>query len=179
MKLAELLNVDTTKENWFKLLSKKGINPKTVDAVSKGGGGTSINDEALDEPLYYKLEWPEDITDKDGQLVLMYLMGVLPLNSYVVMEGGYKDMPQIEVPANIGLVWGPKAQVKIKITNKYFVGKEENDYVVYWYKANIFDFIPVLLELFSSLGLNMIEISKEEYYSDIEVKYEDIPIQQM
>lgn len=38
MKLAELLNVDTTKENWFKLLSKKGINPKTVNAVSKGGG---------------------------------------------------------------------------------------------------------------------------------------------
>lgn len=63
MKLAELLNVDTTKENWFKLLSKKGINPKTVNIVSKGGGGTSINDEALDEPLYYKLEWSEDITD--------------------------------------------------------------------------------------------------------------------
>lgn len=39
MKLAELLNVDTTKENWFKVLSKKGINPKTVSAVSKGGGG--------------------------------------------------------------------------------------------------------------------------------------------
>lgn len=43
MKLAELLNVDTTKENWFKLLSKKGINPKTVNAVSKGeGGGDNI-----------------------------------------------------------------------------------------------------------------------------------------
>ena len=41
MKLAELLNVDTTKENWFKLLSKKGINPKTVSTVSKGGGSNT------------------------------------------------------------------------------------------------------------------------------------------
>lgn len=48
MKLAELLNVDTTKENWFKLLSKKGINPKTVSAVSKGGG------EGIKE-YYYKV----------------------------------------------------------------------------------------------------------------------------
>ena len=51
MKLAELLNVDTTKENWFKLLSKKGINPKTVNAVSKGGGG---NNKYRTE--YYKIE---------------------------------------------------------------------------------------------------------------------------
>lgn len=50
MKLAELLNVDTTKENWFKLLSKKGINPKTVNAVSKGGGG----DGGVKE-YYYKI----------------------------------------------------------------------------------------------------------------------------
>lgn len=41
MKLAELLNVDTTKENWFKLLNKKGINPKTVSAVSKGSGANT------------------------------------------------------------------------------------------------------------------------------------------
>lgn len=45
MKLAELLNVDTTKENWFKLFSKKGINPKTVSAVSKGGGSGDNEEE--------------------------------------------------------------------------------------------------------------------------------------
>lgn len=40
MKLAELLKVDTTKENWFKLLSKKGINPKTVNIVKSGASIT-------------------------------------------------------------------------------------------------------------------------------------------
>lgn len=30
-------------ENWFKLLSKKGINPKTINAVSKGGEGGGDN----------------------------------------------------------------------------------------------------------------------------------------
>ena len=53
MKLAELLNVDTTKENWFKLLSKKGINPKTVNAVSKGGGG----DGGVKEYEYYEINF--------------------------------------------------------------------------------------------------------------------------
>lgn len=64
MKLAELLNVDTTKENWFKLLSKKGINPKTVNAVSKGGGGDNIPfternflEEALKEYPYFVYEY--------------------------------------------------------------------------------------------------------------------------
>lgn len=65
MKLAELLNVDTTKENWFKLLNKKGINPKTVSAVSKGGGGgdnipfdeRNFLEEALKEYPYFVYEY--------------------------------------------------------------------------------------------------------------------------
>lgn len=109
--------------------------------------------------------------------MLTALVFNLPMDSYVVMKGGYKDMPQIEVPASVGLGWGPKAQVKIKITNKYVIGKNENEYGVDWFKLNTIDIIPMLLESFSTSGLNIIEISKEEYYSDIEVKYEDIPIQ--
>lgn len=65
MKLAELLKVDTTKENWFKLLSKKGINPKTVSAIGKGGGGgdnipfTERNflEEVLKEYPYFVYEY--------------------------------------------------------------------------------------------------------------------------
>ena len=64
MKLAELLKVDTTKENWFKLLSKKGINPKTVNVVSKGGEGDNIPfdernflEEALKEYPYFVYEY--------------------------------------------------------------------------------------------------------------------------
>ena len=39
MNLKELLKIDTTKTNWYKVFDKHGINPKTIDAVSKGGGG--------------------------------------------------------------------------------------------------------------------------------------------
>lgn len=39
MNLKELLKIDTTKTNWYKVFDKHGINPKTIDVVSKGGGG--------------------------------------------------------------------------------------------------------------------------------------------
>lgn len=39
MNLKELLKIDTTKTNWYKVFDKHGINPKTIDAVSNGGGG--------------------------------------------------------------------------------------------------------------------------------------------
>ena len=41
MNLKELLKIDTTKTNWYKVFDKHGINPKTIDAVSNGGGGGS------------------------------------------------------------------------------------------------------------------------------------------
>ena len=34
MNLKELLKIDTTKTNWYKVFDKHGINPKTIDAVS-------------------------------------------------------------------------------------------------------------------------------------------------
>ena len=36
MNLKELLKIDTTKTNWYKVFDKHGINPKTIDAVSNG-----------------------------------------------------------------------------------------------------------------------------------------------
>ena len=84
MKLAELLNVDTTKENWFKLLSKKGINPKTVNAVSKGGensgeGGTWLKVK----------NW-----GKHNNLILMPYI----TNYYVVQGNGYVGIDVMTIP---------------------------------------------------------------------------------
>lgn len=60
MKLAELLKVDTTKENWFKLLSKKGINPKTVNVVKSGA---SITEAPFKDVNFY---------DYDGTILYSY-----------------------------------------------------------------------------------------------------------
>lgn len=38
MKLQELLKIDTSKSNWFKIFARNGINVKTVSSVSNGGG---------------------------------------------------------------------------------------------------------------------------------------------
>lgn len=77
MKLAELLKVDTTKENWFKLLSKKGINPKTVSAVSKGGGGDG---EA--KVWYYRVDWDKLMTEYENGTIdsdVLEMLLMLPL----------------------------------------------------------------------------------------------------
>ena len=77
MKLAELLNVDTTKENWFKLLSKKGINPKTVNAVSKGGGG-----EGEAKVWYYRVDWDKLMTEYENGTIdsnVLEMLLMLPL----------------------------------------------------------------------------------------------------
>lgn len=37
MKLQELLKIDTSKPNWFKIFAKNGINVKTISSVSNGG----------------------------------------------------------------------------------------------------------------------------------------------
>lgn len=72
MKLAELLKVDTTKENWFKLLSKKGINPKTVNAVSKGGGGNNLLptlNEFIDKYKYVYV-WKSEVLSSGTKIYL-------------------------------------------------------------------------------------------------------------
>lgn len=77
MKLAELLNVDTTKENWFKLLSKKGINPKTVSAVSKGGGGGGET-----KVWYYRIDWDKLMTEYENGTIdsnILEMLLLIPL----------------------------------------------------------------------------------------------------
>lgn len=93
MKLAELLNVDTTKENWFKLLSKKGINPKTVNAVSKGGGGGDSTDVVKERWVSLDLSAVGPVDFKDFTIYYPTKLGYQVLNELCDMFIGFAGIP--------------------------------------------------------------------------------------
>lgn len=152
-----------------------GTDGKIKDLAGSGSGNNTDN-ELLEEPLYYKIKWPEDATAEMVERWQTMLYGFIPPNSYIVLEGGYKDMPNIEVPAVTSIPYSAASKIKLKITAKYITLKNESDYIVNFCKVNVVEFFPVIIEMLQEDELNFIEISKEEYYSDIEMKYEDIPI---
>lgn len=54
MKLQELLKIDTSKSNWFKIFARNGINVKTVSSVSNGGG---VSNSSKYAPRYFSIDF--------------------------------------------------------------------------------------------------------------------------
>lgn len=185
MKLKDILKTDTDNKGWLRVFKKLGADAEMLkyvnENISKSGGGSGgniIDNEVLNEPLYYKLEWKEDISEDEKKNILFLIISITPKNSYIVLEGGYKDMPQVEIPINSVIAREGGNNIKLKITNKYSTGADEDEYGVYWYKIDFIVFSSMLFPIINDAGLNIIQISKEDYYSDIEVKYEDIIIKE-
>lgn len=182
MKLAELLNVDTTKENWFKLLSKKGINPKTVNAVSKGGGG----DGGIKE-YYYKIL---SHTNEQGMspLQLLSYYGLVPFNTcirdgkksnYIVYDNHGDGMEAVHVSQYI-VTMDSKLQAFSYLdleVQSYFI---DTNMSIEFHKGNLYDRAEIIAflgepseeekaqikELLNTMYLNYFqEITKEEYES--------------
>ena len=70
MKLQELLKIDTSKSNWFKIFARNGINVKTVSSVSNGGG---VGNSSKYAPRYFNIDfniadegWKHLLTMKDS-----------------------------------------------------------------------------------------------------------------
>lgn len=53
MKLQELLKIDTSKSNWFKIFARNGINVKTVSSVSNGG----VSNSSKYAPRYFSIDF--------------------------------------------------------------------------------------------------------------------------
>ena len=190
MKLQDIFKLDLNTGGGNKLfariMNKYNIPKKEYEKVkdklenfSGGGDSGSSDNERLDEPLYYKIELPEDASSTQKEYWDTMLYTILSPNSYIVLKGESKDMPNIEVPILTSIPYPLFSKIKFKITNKYLIIREENEYRVNFFKVNVVDLLSVISEMFEEDEINFIEISKEEYYLDIEVKYEDIPIQQM
>lgn len=66
MKLQELLKIDTSKSNWFKIFARNGINVKTVSSVSNGGGG--VGNSSKYAPRYFSIDF--NVADEGWKYLL-------------------------------------------------------------------------------------------------------------
>lgn len=176
MKLAELLNVDTTKENWFKLLSKKGINPKTVSAVSKGGGeGAEVKE------WYYRINIDKAIQEGLDDVSIGMLFGLCTdyvtkinistdsgsLYKYTQIPASTLDNLKVSIAGKIND--GHPSYMDMHKANRLYPIYVYGDYItrVYHMFASFQDGLDIA-EIKQMLNPYMTEISKEEYESLIE-----------
>lgn len=75
MKLQELLKIDTSKSNWFKIFARNGINVKTVSSVSNGG----VSNKYF--PKYYTF-----VVDTDAEMINVIINTFSSLIKYRVIR---------------------------------------------------------------------------------------------
>ena len=181
MKLAELLNVDTTKDGWFKLFQKKGINPKTVNIVSKGGGGEG----GEVKEWYYKFNTDKLLEDfSDNPSGAVFTIGYF--SYYVGLREVGSTKMCIEYQTNITtdsittefLKNTKGAKVVDSMPIFEIISDTTGSYPVYiygnyWQRMLVFTkvFAPnvTLEQVKESLLPYITEISKEEYETLIEI----------
>lgn len=84
MKLQELLKIDTSKSNWFKIFARNGINVKTVSSVSNSGG---VGNSSKYAPRYFSIDW--DKANEDWKNLLSFEMTMYKTVSLIKVNFGY------------------------------------------------------------------------------------------
>ena len=160
MNLKELLKIDTTKTNWYKVFDKHGINPKTIDAVSN-----SQQNNNQKEYYYYYVEeysmFKELIRD----------LSLVTLNGYLITKL-YGEEKTAEAPLLIGS-WNESrfytGYFKILKEDIIVVDSEDGNTQIIGKLSG-----DLLNTLIISFPYNTVQISKEQYYSHCDIKFEDM-----
>lgn len=182
MKLKELLKIDTTKTNWYKVFDKHGINPKTIKAINNGELEGDVN-----KKYGYYLISPDifDIVGEGRIELLDLILGVIGLvkncelngrTSFSRGAGEYGIDAYVNTPITIvigNLITNQQSKLPY-CAREYFnmgmmVDESDMNYLVF-VNGNKLDvlFNGTLLERLELLGMvdvmpYFIPITKEEY----------------